>query len=68
MTHPLESLGAQLANRLTFADGTFREELLGQRGKVFHPIANAAFVALILSAVVRRWTGVGATWKGRVVR
>lgn len=34
---------------------------------VFHPLANAAFVALILSAVVRRWTGAGATWKGRVV-
>lgn len=35
---------------------------------IFHPLANAAFVALILSAVVRRWTGIGASWKGRVVR
>lgn len=35
---------------------------------LLHPLANAAFVALILSAVVRRWTGTGATWKGRVVR
>lgn len=35
---------------------------------LLHPLVNAAFVALILSAVVRRWTGAGATWKGRVVR
>lgn len=39
-----------------------------RRDALFHPLANAAFVALILSAVARRWTGVGATWKGRVVR
>lgn len=32
---------------------------------IFHPIANAWFVALILAAVLRRARGAPATWKGR---
>lgn len=34
---------------------------------LLHPVANAVFVALIVTAVARRQFGVRATWKGREV-
>lgn len=58
---------AACAAALAYRAGTARLFHHPAYDAVFHPFANAAFVALILSAVVRKWTGAGATWKGRVV-
>jgi glycosyltransferase involved in cell wall biosynthesis len=39
-----------------------------KRDALLHPIANAIFVSLILTAVVRTWRGKTTTWKNREVR
>lgn len=57
--------GAACAAAIAYRIGTADLFHHPRRDAVWHPVANALFVALILAAVADRLGGRGAQWKGR---